>query len=160
MPILWWLRQEKPGFDKNQLRAGWKFWVETYTAWVENRTEFAPEWKRLINIGDIEVGPYVAIPIVCTQELIEEGEAMHHCVANYEDACRDGEYLILSIRERATWKRSATMSIGLRGKIWAIDQVRSYANKPAALPVRRAATAVADRVNAIFANTGLKGVTE
>jgi hypothetical protein len=148
MPILWWLRQDRPSFDKNQLRGGWTFWADSYTQRTDARIDSDDGWECLVELHNIEHGPYVAVPILGVAALIEEGEAMHHCVANFEADCRGGEYLVLSIRERATWKRAATLGLQLGRNGWFIDQLKGYANQPAPLALRRMASHVADRVNA------------
>lgn len=148
MPVLWWLRQDRPSFDKNQLRAGWSFWVDSYTQRADAHIDSDDGWQCLVELNNIEHGPYVAVPILGTTALIEEGEAMHHCVANFEVDCRGGEYLVLSLRERATWKRAATLGLQLGRNGWFVDQLKGYANHPAPLALRRMASHVADRVNA------------
>lgn len=151
MPILRWLRQHRPSFDCNQLKAGWSFWSNSYVRWTDEKKAISE--GRPLNTafatGNIPYGAYVALPINSISGLIDEAESMHHCVVDYEDRCRSGEYLVLSIRERTEWTRIATLGLYRSEGFWNIDQISGYANKPVSLAIRRAASAITDRVNAL-----------
>ncbi|HEU0198156.1 MAG TPA: PcfJ domain-containing protein [Nevskiaceae bacterium] len=82
-------------------------------------------------------------------QLLEEGGAMHHCVADYAEACAEGRYLVFSIRERWGGRRVATFGLMLENGDWVADQFRAFANADVARCVWPIARYVREHVNAV-----------
>lgn len=83
------------------------------------------QWASLI--GRHWVGDYEVRPLTSTLELIEEGEAMTHCVGTFDRKCYRGEYRIFSIMGNAS-NRLASLSIRYIGDRWIFDQCYGQSN--------------------------------
>lgn len=59
-----------------------------------------------------QFGNLVAHELSNTQLLIEEGNAMRHCIASYALLCRAGEARIYSLREATSGERRSTLHLG------------------------------------------------
>jgi hypothetical protein len=64
----------------------------------ENQTD-RPGWPPLCPPWTSPCGHYQILPLTTAKALVEEGNAHHHCVGTYYDACRSGGTQILSLRE-------------------------------------------------------------
>ena len=64
----------------------------------ENQTD-RPGWPPLCPPWTSPCGHYRIVPLTTAKALVEEGNAHHHCVGTYYDACRSGGTQILSLRE-------------------------------------------------------------
>ena len=64
----------------------------------ENQTD-RPGWPPLCSPWISPCGSYQIVPLTTAKALVEEGEAHHHCVGTYYDACRSGDTQILSVRQ-------------------------------------------------------------
>jgi hypothetical protein len=151
LPLLRWIRSTNPSFDKNQRRAGWHFWLNAYDQWLQLQTqsEKPMHWETASSLKPLEYGSYLALPLNKTSALIEEAEAMHNCLVDFDEDCANGIYLAFSIRERTTWRHIATLGLELNDGLWAIDQVLGYANKSVGHVLRRVALEICNRVNAM-----------
>jgi PcfJ-like protein len=83
----------------------------------ENQTD-RPGWPPLCPPWTSPCGQYRIEPLTTAKALVEEGNARHHCVGTYYDACRSGGTQILSLRERG--KPAVTAEILLDRRIASI----------------------------------------
>jgi hypothetical protein len=74
----------------------------------ENQTD-RPGWPPLCPPWTSRGGTFDIVPLTTAKALVEEGNAHHHCVGTYYDACRSGGTQILSLR--AGGKRTVTAEI-------------------------------------------------
>jgi PcfJ-like protein len=65
----------------------------------ENQTN-RPGWPPLCPPWTSRCGAFEIVPLTTAKALVEEGNAHHHCVGTYYDACRSGTTQILSLRSR------------------------------------------------------------
>jgi hypothetical protein len=86
-------------------------------------------WKSLIE--PFEAGEYQVIPLVCSDDLREEGELMNHCVGRkYDRWCHVDVVRVFSIRDLAG-RRLATASLYFSFKElrWRFEQCKGYNNR-------------------------------
>ena len=74
-----------------------------------------PGWPPLCPPWTSPCGTYEILPLTTAKALVEEGNAHHHCVGTYYDACRSGGTQILSLRERG--KPAVTAEILLNASV-------------------------------------------
>jgi hypothetical protein len=80
----------------------------------ENQTD-RPGWPPLCAPWTSRCGAFEIVPLTTATALVEEGNAHHHCVGTYYDACRRGGTQILSLR--AAGKPMVTAEILLDARI-------------------------------------------
>jgi hypothetical protein len=80
----------------------------------ENQAD-RPGWPALCPPWTSRCGAYEIVPLTTAKALVEEGNAHHHCVGTYYDACRRGGTQILSLREHG--KPMVTAEILLDARI-------------------------------------------
>ncbi len=144
-PLMAWFVEVNPRIQRNQWAAGWDCLLQAKDIWILKQLaeDGPPEWSSPIET--MHRGPYVAIPLVSLAQLQVEGIAMAHCVADYADRCRAGDYRVFSIRESLCNKRIATAGLkGASGR-WVVDDVRGTANTRGSEEAFRMAGKVAHR---------------
>jgi hypothetical protein len=125
--------------DSGLLKAGWPALLRRQKAWsLEQAPAVLPrnaptgdEWNPYIR--RVEWGLYRFEALTNAAQLLEEGEAMQHCVGTYPDLCRGGVNRIYSVRERKSGRRIATFSVEYAddgdGKLaWECDQLSGLNN--------------------------------
>jgi hypothetical protein len=65
------------------------------------------------------------------KELREEGQALHHCVATYENVCRRGEVSLWTMEFESQGKRQKVLTVEVRNRSCRIVQARGPCNAPA-----------------------------
>jgi hypothetical protein len=80
----------------------------------ENQTD-RPGWPPLCPPWTSCCGKFEILPLTTAKALVEEGNAHHHCVGTYYDACRSGGTQILSLRQNG--KPTVTAEILLDARI-------------------------------------------
>lgn len=65
------------------------------------------------------------------RELREEGQALHHCVATYENVCRRGEVSLWTMELESQGKRQKVLTVEVRNRSSRIVQARGPCNAPA-----------------------------
>lgn len=80
------------------------------------------------DLGAVEIGPFLFIPLTCTKALRDEGRTMEHCVKTYEELCRFNYARIFSVRDALSQKRIATLSLIWEDDYWHLDQVKGFRN--------------------------------
>lgn len=68
-----------------------------------------PGWPGLCAPWSTPDGQYAIVPLVTASELVEEGNALDHCVGGYYSQCRTGDTQILSLRDGSA--RVATIEL-------------------------------------------------
>lgn len=77
-------------------------------------------------------GPFVLVGLCNESDLVEEGQAMKHCVGSYADICRFEPLRVYSIRHKKTGARVATLSVReTKPGWWDVDQVKGPSNADA-----------------------------
>lgn len=66
-----------------------------------------PGWPPCCKPWRSADGRFEVVPLCSAQDLVDEGNALSHCVGGYYDACRSGSTQILSLREAG--QRAATI---------------------------------------------------
>lgn len=136
------------------LKAGWPALLKRQKAWALAQVPVvlpkgAPtgdEWNPYVR--RVEFGLYRFEALTRAAQLLEEGEAMQHCVGTYADYCRGGVRRIYSVRERKSGRRIATFSVEYvdygNGKLaWECDQLSGLNNAEMVQPdIMNAADAV------------------
>ena len=79
--------------------------VETYQAWSILKTEI--DKKKIVNnyarrakFWDFSYGDFIVKIPTCGEDLVKEGQLMHHCVGNYVNKIADGSTYICFIRHK------------------------------------------------------------
>jgi hypothetical protein len=129
-----WLEWEDPRIDANQARAGWAWMVRQHRAWQEREREFASsrraEMRWDVPLPTFVHGRWQVVALRDSYELWEEGHHMRHCARTYADPCKNGEYVVFSIRN-SSGERVATGGLERRAGRWEAGNVRVFANRPA-----------------------------
>lgn len=99
-------------------------------AWWERRTKTVEtRWMPLTTECQSFQG-LIAHELSNSQALIEEGIAMHHCIASYASLCASGDAFIFSLRNIDDGKRLSTLHIGLsESRELTICEHRGFANR-------------------------------
>ena len=119
------------------------WWVPEVDIEVASWTPLVPESSRIGNL--------VAHELSNTQLLIEEGRAMHHCIASYFSLCSSGDAFIFSLRNNGDGKRRSTLHIGLSDAgIFTIREHRAFANREPDQDCIDAAFQLADALSAFY----------
>jgi len=94
-----------------------------------------------ITVKHLEFGEYTATLLTSALEIVQEGDAMHHCVSAYVDSVREGRYLVYSIKKDGV--RSSTLGVfsptkitgilGEKSKVWSYQQQYGVCNQPVAM---------------------------
>lgn len=88
-----------------------------------NKEKFSPEpYPHLENfkMKEFTLGEYSAILCQSPLQVVEEGQAMHHCVGSYSGMVAKGHYLVYSIRKNG--KRSSTLGVRVTDGKYSEDQ--------------------------------------
>lgn len=143
-----WLIDTRPEPDANQQRAGWPWILEQARTHRKARSlALAAPWK--VPVAGMEWGPYRVVAIRCAAELAAEAQAMKNCLETYEDACREGEVVVFSIRERSTGARVACFAAehGGDGAMWDLVEVAGKKNSVVDEEVERIGHAMVAKLN-------------
>lgn len=86
---------------------------------------------------------YQAVLLSDAYQLWEESRVMHHCANQFQSACAQGTYFVVSIRPLSGGRPLAT--VGLRRVDYQVvfDQVTGFANTQVSAPIRREAVRLA-----------------
>ena len=143
-----WLTETSPTPDANQQRAGWRWIWQQAQAWRE-ASELARAAPWPVPLREMQWGPYIVVAIGSAQELAAEAQAMKNCLANYEDACRCGDVVAFSIRQRATGKRLACFAVEQDGDDgrWTVVEVAGKMNAEVDAEMARIAEATTVKLN-------------
>lgn len=151
-PVVRWAlhREATNGFDANQIRQGWA-WLRKAWHDEQRRRALPPpgqEWSPTSYDG-IFKGVRL-IPLTSRAALLEEGEVMNHCIADYFSPSTLGDRAqVLSARRPDTLDRLAT--VALRRKPhgeWEVDDIKAQANRAATPAVHESAQALLGWINA------------
>lgn len=131
-----------------------------------------------VAVREFSVGGYRAVALASEPEMRAEWEAMRNCALDHVAACRQGTQRALSLRDRDTGERVATVLLKRQGGRYVLLDARRRFNRPvdaevwlaaeraaaiyggacAARPVRRAtACRHGGRGERAFAGEGLMG---
>lgn len=143
-PVLDWFVATKPTFDKNQLKRGWMYLEKASDAWHEhNQANYSygvtiseyPNWecilsKRQENSPAVipKDSPFEIFPLTTPQQMLEETQAMHHCVVTYIESCIEGTTRIFSVRHAGNGQRFATAEFSRISGEWKLVQLKGKSN--------------------------------
>jgi hypothetical protein len=126
--------------DVHQLKAGWSCMVRLRREHVAElaRKMGADDWPPVLR--RYESGAFTMSALSYEQQLVEEGDAMEHCVGEYAERCRFEPLRIFSVRYKKTGQRIATLSlIEMKPGVWDFDQLKGPKNAEVDLQVSREA---------------------
>jgi len=115
--------------ETGQLKAGWAnlMRLRQLSATDEAKKHGADDWPPIVR--RFESGGLEMVALSYERQLVEEGEAMGHCVGSYAAHCRYEPLRIFSIRAKKTNQRIATLSLVEKEPgIWDFDQLKGPAN--------------------------------
>ena len=163
MIVLQWYRNNKRTLTTNTDRS-WKNIYEEAKEWARYQDQLMQR-EALYWYSDIDkfrVGDYEIVPLTSSEDLLEEGFYMSHCVGDLAYSCIDETLRVFSLRDSRTGKRIATISITNDwydagedddsmhedmeqsfGDGWRVDQVYGYANSAAPKAVHDLASFIA-----------------
>jgi hypothetical protein len=136
--------------DASQLKAGWNCMIRL-------RREHVAVLAQKMGVDDwppvarrFESGPYTMSALSYAHQLIEEGEAMQHCVGDYVERCRLEPLRIFSIRHKKSGQRVATLSLVEKERgVWDFDQLKGPKNADVDPQVWQEADGLRQKMNLI-----------
>jgi hypothetical protein len=143
--------------DHNQMKAPWSWFMRQQEEWHANAAQRTKDktkqqvWESALS--EIEIKGYQIVPLTDAHALVDEGQDMHHCVANFVRNCVDGESRIFSIRKNGV--KIATLELRNMSNLfnmvnagkWAVNQVREVCNADASQEIKKIAEVVANKYN-------------
>jgi hypothetical protein len=159
-----WAAVMRPALNRSERQAGWGLLVQRARE-VEQRRRMLDELSRSVwpcPLTRIEYGHIVATMLADSLALADEGRAMRHCVAVYEDDCRSGCLRVLSLQVAESSKRLATLSVMLAtdGMRWQLHEIKGFANTNARGGAREVAVEVLRQLNQPLLDLTLMAQTE
>jgi hypothetical protein len=91
-------------------------------------TDAATSWP--VALGEFSVRGYRAVALAGEPEMRAEWEAMRNCTLDHVAACRQGTQLALSLRDRDTGERIATVILKRQRGCYALLDARRRFNRP------------------------------
>lgn len=136
--------------DPSQLKAGWNCLLRL-------RREYVGELARKLGADDwppvmrgYESGAFTMSALSYAHQLVDEGDAMEHCVGEYAERCRFEPLRIFSVRYKKTGQRVATLSlIETAPGVWDFDQLKGPKNADVDLRVWQEADGLRQVMNQI-----------
>jgi hypothetical protein len=116
----------------DRLKAGWESLKRLRREFVtvEAQKLSGSDWPPIIK--KFESGAYVMLALCNVSELVEEGDAMDHCVGTFGDICRFQPVRIFSIRHKKGGLRVATLAIQeIKTGRWEVNQLKGPSNADA-----------------------------
>jgi len=157
-----WLRDDQPrlGGLRNLCWRGLVerariYKAELYDQWEEEVPRNL-SWESAL--PEHEDSGYRFVPLTSSEALREEGEAMKHCVAQYDVDCESGKSRIFSVRSVRTRRRLATIELHIDDLLikreWFVGQVKGPRNKDVGTRLLRVAEKLAKKHSGLitFAN--------
>ena len=86
------------------------------------------EWST--PVAKARIGDLIFIPLRSESMLADEGKAMRNCVVILAEFCRSGSMRVFSLRDGATGRRVATLSINARSDAWELGDLKGPSNMP------------------------------
>lgn len=115
--------------DVQQLKAGWGCMLRLRREHVTvlAREMGADDWPPVIRRCDS--GAFTIAALSYRHQLVEEGDAMGHCVGEYTERCLVEPLRIFSVRVKKTGKRVATLSLVEKSRgVWDLDELKGPKN--------------------------------
>lgn len=115
-----------------RLKAGWESLKRLRREFVtvEAKKLSHDDWPPIIR--KFESGPFVMLALCNESELVEEGDAMDHCVGTFGDICRFEPLRVFSIQWKKSRQRVATLAIKeIKSGYWEVDQLKGPSNADA-----------------------------
>lgn len=147
--VCWWSEAILQVLDKNQIKAGWSWFVRRWKA--DEKIQATLDATEVVRWGtrlrEFRLEDVVVVPITSSEEMVRESLAMRNCLQTYIDRCQSGAFEVYSARDPTTGKRRGC--IGIRfdqlDEPTVVD-VKGFANTPARGVVQRAAGEVFQRL--------------
>ncbi len=148
----WLVRKYAFRPDKNQRRRGCS-WLREAVQFHEKLeqaedTQDAPAWALWVQSAQWDTsGKLMVVPLLSPNALITEATALHNCADSYISRCRQGNELLISLRDKSTGRRIALASAVRRVRHWSLDEIAGPCNEPVQLAVRKYAKQAVAEVN-------------
>ena len=126
MRVITWVLDEKPEFDRNQWRSGWRVIYRNYQKW-KKLNPAANTWHSALQAFD--KGEFRVEPLTSSYKLAQEGYRMQHCVTSYGVLCHAGKYRLFSVSEISSGKPLVTIGLRREGSYWKIEQIKGRFNQ-------------------------------
>ena len=143
-----WLIDTRPRPDANQQQAGWN-WIREQAQAHRRAVELALAEPWPVPIEQMIWGPFLVVAIRSAAELMAEAMAMKNCLESYEEACRAGDVIVFSLRERANGARIACFAAQRDedDASWSVMEVAGKLNASVAADIQRVAEATVVKLN-------------
>ncbi|MDK2126474.1 PcfJ domain-containing protein [Parachitinimonas caeni] len=147
LEVVDWLCFE--GLEQGQpaKQASWGSLRRRSAAWHERQTRQRTEIQNLqwvSPLGETCQRDFLFRPLTSSAALWEEGDLLHHCVGNFDEACFEGRYLVFAV-EGPAGSRS-TLGLVKQQGCWHLDEHTSYYNEPVSLEAEEAGIALLEAV--------------
>lgn len=134
LPAVDWLTEVRPSPDANQLRAGWRWIDRARSDWACDPARIwegsGRAWASALVDG--YCGGYNVFPLGDPKSMIEEGRAMHHCIALFIEDCLRGQVRAFSLRDVNTGERVLTAMLRrVNDDEWVLADARMRMNRKA-----------------------------
>ncbi len=126
MRVKTWLLEQKPEFDRNQLRSGWRAIYRNFLKWKQLNPA-ANTWPSALQAFD--EGEFHVEPLTSSYKLAQEGYRMQHCVTSYGGPCHAGKYRLFSVSEISSGKPLVTIGLRREGEYWRVEQIKGRFNQ-------------------------------
>lgn len=127
--------------DTQRLKAGWETLQRHYAPPPPPSATPAALWRPAVR--QLEWGAFRLEALDTAAALVDEGEAMHHCIGSYDQRLGREMLVAFSVRKRKERQRVATVTIGevCPGR-WEVRELKGPCNAPVPADVERAAFAL------------------
>lgn len=138
--------------DKNQRRRGCS-WLREAVQFYEKLEQSedaqdSPAWALWVQSAQwCTSGNWMVVPLLSPNALMAEAMALHNCADSYACRCRQGNELLLSLRDKSTGRRIALASAVRRVQHWSLDEIAGPCNEPVKLAIQKYAKQAIKEVN-------------
>lgn len=152
----WIVRTHALKPDKNQRRRGCAWLREAVRLHDESERQNGavqtPTWALWTEGSQWPQGKdFVVVPLLSPHAMLQEAFAMHNCADDYITRCRNGNELLLSLRNSKTGRRIALASVTRHGMHWSPGQIAGPCNEPVSLSIRQFVKLAVNEVNRQYA---------
>lgn len=144
----WVMRHSGQRPDRNQQRHPIRWLQRTARALAPLYEGEDDEWSTWTHEVDWPaLGSLGVVPLTSSRHLLEEAIALKNCADGYQARCRQGAYLMLSLREQLSGKRRALVGLAFYSGRWRFDNVAGPCNQQVSERVRLFAQRLAHVAN-------------
>jgi hypothetical protein len=140
--VCWWSEALPQFLDKNQIKAGWPWFVRRWKAdeKIQATLDATEVVRWSTRLREFIFEDVVVVPITSSEEMVRESLALRNCLQTYIDRCTSGAFEVYSVRDRMTGKRRGCIGIRYDSHdVPVVADVKGFANTPPKGVVQRAA---------------------